>query len=202
MNRKVFFDACRSGVMGPTLDGGEVSGSEAILDAMEGLPISWVAYALATTWHETAHTMQPIKEYGGNAYFHRMYDIEGNRPHIAKQLGNLIPGDGVKFAGRGYVQLTGRTNYARAGKKIGEPLECEPDLAMRPDIAAKVLREGMVEGWFTGRKFSSYLPSEGTAALDSFKAARRIINGTDKAAMIARYAAQFQKALVAAGWGK
>ena len=50
MNRKTFFDHCRGGVMGPTLDGDEVSGAEAILDAMAAAPISWCAYALATAW--------------------------------------------------------------------------------------------------------------------------------------------------------
>ena len=52
-----FFDAMRSGLMAPTLDNNEVSGSNAILEAMEGLPIAWCAYALATAFHETAHTM-------------------------------------------------------------------------------------------------------------------------------------------------
>ncbi len=51
MDRKAFFDACRKGVMGPTLDGDEVSGTSAILDAMAGAPLAATAYALATAWH-------------------------------------------------------------------------------------------------------------------------------------------------------
>ena len=47
--------------MGPTLDDGEVSGANAILEAMAGAPLSWTAYALATAWLETNHTLHPIK---------------------------------------------------------------------------------------------------------------------------------------------
>jgi putative chitinase len=177
----------------------QVDGTELLLEKLSRLRLSWVAYALATTWHETAATMQPILEKGGPSYFKRMYDPEGTRPHVARALGNILPGDGVRFAGRGYVQLTGRTNYDRAARATGYPLVGNPDLAMRPDIAAEILRAGMVEGWFTGRKFASALPDDlGTRA--QFREARRIINGTDRADKIASYALDFQAALIAGGW--
>ncbi|MGL4640539.1 MAG: glycoside hydrolase family 19 protein [Shewanella sp.] len=195
-----FFDVCRNGIMGPSLDNDEVSGADAILSAMKGLPVAWVAYALATAWHETAHTMQPVKEYGGANYFFRRYDIQGQKPALARQLGNTTPGDGVKYAGRGYVQLTGRSNYFKASAKLGVDLVSSPDLAMRGDIAAAIMRQGMREGWFTGKSFQSYLPATGVAAKPQFIAARRIINGTDKASLIADYAIQFQAALTAGGW--
>ena len=200
MDKRAFFDLCRKGVMGPTLDNDEVSGAEFILDAMAGAPISHAAYALATAWHETAHTLQPIKEYGGPRYYHRMYDVNGERPALAKANGNIYPGDGALFAGKGYVQLTWRANYARAGKKLGYPLEGNPDLALRPDIAAQIMRKGMEEGWFTGKAFDHFLPPEGKATLEQFIEARRIINGKDKARQIAEYAVQFQTALQGAGW--
>lgn len=196
-----FFAECRRTVMGPTLDQDEVTGAEAIITALDGLPLSWVAYALATAWHETAHTMLPCKERGGPAYFTRMYDIHGQRPAVARQLGNTQPGDGARFAGRGYVQLTGRTNYAKAGAKVGADLVADPDRAMEPEIAATILRVGMVDGWFTGRGFRSCLPDRGKATAGQFAAARRIINGTDKANLIAGYAIDFQRALEAGGWG-
>jgi putative chitinase len=177
----------------------QVEGTEMLLDKLKGLRTSWVAYALATTWHETAATMQPIKEYGGPAYFKKMYDPEGTRPHVARALGNTMPGDGVKYAGRGYVQLTGRTNYDRAGKSTGYPLLGNPDLAMRADIAAEILRAGMLEGWFTGRKFETALPNV-VATREQFRNARRIINGMDKADKIADHALDFQAALIAGGW--
>ena len=62
------------------------------------------AYVLATTNLETGYTMRPINEFGGNAYFKKMYDIKGDRPSKARELGNLSPGDGIKYHGRGYVQ--------------------------------------------------------------------------------------------------
>lgn len=200
MDRKVFFDACRNGVMGPTLDDGEVSGAGAILDAMAGSPLAWTAYALATAWHETAHSMQPIKEFGGPTYLTRMYDPTGQRPSLARANGNTTPGDGVKYCGRGYVQLTWRNNYKRAGDKVGYPLDGNPDLALRPDIAAQIMRRGMEEGWFTGKAFEHFLPKVGAADRPAFINARRIINGADKAGQIADYASGFQSALSAGGW--
>lgn len=195
-----FFDHARNGILAPTLSEDEVSGCIAILEAMQGLPKAWVAYALATSFHETAHSLQPIKEFGGNSYFFRRYDIQGQNPRLARQLGNTQPGDGVKYAGRGYVQLTGRANYQRASIKLGVDLVNDPDLAMNADVAALILRYGMREGWFTGKSFQSYLPAAGLATAVQFQAARRIINGTDKAALIANYAVEFQKALVAGEW--
>ena len=197
---QVFFAKLRSGIMGPSLDDDEVTGTSAILDACAGLPVSWTAYALATSYHETAHTMQPIKEYGGPKYFHKMYDPQGARPDFAKRNGNIYPGDGVKFCGRGFVQLTWRSNYKRAGDKLNVDLIGGPDLAMSKDIAALILRHGMKDGWFSGKSFASYLPASGPATAAQFQAARRIINGTDKAALIAGYATKFQDALIAGGW--
>jgi len=182
--------------MGPRLSDDEVTGSEAIIKAMQGLPIAYTAYALATAWHETAHTMQPIKEYGGDNYFFRMYDIEGQRPYKARELGNDSPGDGIKYAGRGYVQLTGKANYKKATSKLHIGFLSDPDLALNPNHAAKIMRKGMLDGWFTGKSFSSYLPECKPAARISFQKARRIINGTDDAKLIADYAMSFQEALL------
>lgn len=196
-----FYDAVRNGkLLGPTLSPSEVSGLSAILSAMAGAPLAWTAYALATAYHETAHTMQPINELGGDAYFFRRYDPQGNRPDIAKQLGNTQPGDGARFHGRGYVQLTGRNNYALASTKLGVDLIGHPELALSDDVAARVMRRGMQESWFTGKGFADYLPGSGAATPDQFTKARRIINGQDRAAEIAGYAIQFQQALIAGGW--
>jgi putative chitinase len=196
-----FFDAVRAGLLGPTLSPDEVSGCSAILAAMSGTALSWAAYALATAYKETAHTMQPISEYGGDSYFFRRYDPQGQRPDIARTLGNTQLGDGARFKGRGFVQLTGRTNYAKASAKLGVDLVGHPDLALGDDVAAKVMRRGMQEGWFTGKSFASYLPGAGPADHAAFTQARRIINGQDCAGEIADYALKFQAALVAAGWG-
>ncbi len=194
-----FFNAMRaSKALGPSLSPDEVSGCEAILAACAGFPVAWAAYCLATPVVETAGTMQPIKEMGGNAYFIRMYDIRGERPDKARQLGNLQPGDGARYCGRGYVQLTGRANYAKAGKELNADLETNPDLALDPAIAARIMRLGMQEGWFTGKSLSNYLPRQ--ADIHQFTNARRIVNGQDRAVEIAGYALEFQAALQAGGW--
>lgn len=194
-----FFNAIRAGkTLGPTLSVEEVEGCEAIIAACHGFPVSWAAYCLATAAHETAFTMQPIKERGGTAYFTRLYDITGERPAKARELGNVQPGDGARYCGRGYVQLTGRANYAKAAQQVGVDFVAEPDLVMQPEYAAAIMRRGMKEGWFTGKSLTSYLPAE--ANRDQFKNARRIINGLDKADAIAGYAVEFQAALKAGGW--
>ena len=178
-----FFQSVRASLFRPMAQG-QVDGCNALLAASEGLDKTWRAYLLATAYHETAQTMQPIHEYGGPAYLAK-YDPG---THLGKMLGNTQPGDGARFMGRGYVQLTGRANYAKAGSKLGVDLIGHPDLAMQPDIAAKIAVQGMSEGWFTGKKFSDYLPGQ-------YGQARRIINGLDQAAKIANYAVQFETAL-------
>lgn len=184
-NPAALFLALRN-AFGP-LSQGQVEGAEALLKAMERWPVSWAAYGLATAWHETAHTLQPIREVGGPAYFKRMYDKDGERPQVAARLGNTQPGDGVKYAGRGYVQITGRANYAKYG------IADDPDRALKPDCAGHILVDGMEHGRFTGKKLADYLPGD-------YVNARRIINGTDRADEIARLAKTFEAALIAGGW--
>lgn len=203
-----FYDWLRGNKMlGPDISKGEFTGCDKLIRAcaVTGWGISWVAYALATTYHETAGTMLPIKEIGGPAYFTRMYDIRGDRPAKARELGNLTPGDGAKYAGRGYVQLTGKSNYVKATAKLREmgfdvDLVAEPDRAMEPEIAAAILVSGMREGWFTGRDIDDDLPASGPARHAQFVASRDIINGRDKQEMIAEYAADFQTALQQGGY--
>ena len=194
------FDSIKAGILGPTLSPDEVDGCNAIIAAMGAAPLAHAAYALATAYHETASTMQPVKEYGGPSYFARMYDVTGARPKMALAHGNTAPGDGARYFGRGYVQLTWKCNYKKAGDKLGLDLCGDPDLALGPIVAAKIMRQGMDAGWFTGKRFSSYLPGSGAATRQQFGDARRIINGTDKAAKIAAHALAFQAALEAGGW--
>lgn len=90
---------------------------------------------LAQTAHESAN-FTTTKEFGDKKYF-RKYDIKFN-PSKAKELGNLNAGDGEKYKGRGYIQLTGKYNYKKAGDALGLDLVKHPELAEKPEIAAKI----------------------------------------------------------------
>jgi putative chitinase len=204
MNAPAFFKHLRdTKILGSSLEQSEVDGINLILKACRAAnwPVSWVAYALATAFHETAGTMQPIREYGSNAYLCRNYDIQGKNPARAKKMGNTKPGDGVRYCGRGLVQLTWYANYLKAGRKLNIDLVNHPDLAMRPDIAARIMVEGMREGWFTGRDINDDLPATNTyATQEQFMLSRDVINGKDKAVKIAEEAMVFQHALGLGGW--
>lgn len=199
MNKAAFFAAIRRELFDGALTPIQVYRIETLLDAIIAAdwPLSYASYGLATSFHESFQ-FKHMKEVGSEAYFKRMYDKAGARPHIAKKLGNTEAGDGVKFAGRGYVQLTGRANYVKVGKALGLDLLKEPQIVEEPGIAAKVLIWGMSTGAYTGKANRDYLAK----SPPDYVNARRIINGTDKASLIATYAKEFQAALVTAGYGK
>lgn len=168
----------------------QVEGVDAILDAMEGAPLAYTAYALATAWKETNNTMQPVRE----AY----WLSEGWRRNNLRYYPHY---------GRGLVQITWPENYAKADAKLAEAGLIKPgelianlDLAMRPDIAAFIMRKGMEEGWFSADKkgrhtFARHLPANGVATKAQYIQARRIINLLDKAEEIEGYAQAFERAL-------
>jgi predicted chitinase len=89
---------------------------------------------LATVATEVGSRLKPINEYGGPAYFTQMYQGRTD-------LGNTHPGDGAKYHGRGYIQLTGRANYRNYGRILHLPLEQRPNLALRPGVAARIVVE-------------------------------------------------------------
>ena len=91
-----------------------------------------LAQFLAQCAHETMN-FNSLVELGDNF---KNYDPKVN-PAKAKTLGNTNPGDGERFKGRGYIQLTGRWNYTQAGQALGLPLDQKPQLLERPDVAAK-----------------------------------------------------------------
>lgn len=183
LNRAAFYAAVRASLFDGRLKASQVTGMDAILDAAPSLlGTTSLGYALATTFHETARTMQPIEEYGRGKG--RAYGPTG-------------------FWGRGFVQLTWEVNYAKATARLrqlgilraDEDLVKTPKLAMRLDVAAAILFYGMVEGWFTGKKLADYFGGGRYEPVG----ARRIINGTDKDELIAGQCGKFVDALRAAG---
>lgn len=211
MDRSAFYSAVRSALLPNGIKQTQVAGFEAILNEGErrSEPLNKLAYILATAFHETGAVMQPIHELGKRAYFDK-YE-PGTK--LGKMLGNTQPGDGYRFRGRGFVQLTGRQNYQRASEKIGlmllsnppqGALVGSPDMALDMKVATRVLFEGMEAGWFTGKDLNDYIDDvdeDDKEDLREFVNARRIVNGTDKAEKIGGYALTFEKALRAAGYG-
>jgi len=178
INPDAFFKAVRASPFGGHLTQGQVDGLNIIIDKWEEYELTdlrWLAYILATTFHETARTMQPIEEYGKGA---------------GHTYGEPDPETGQTYYGRGYVQLTWKTNYEKMGDLLEVDLVNNPGLALDPEIAVRILFTGMTLGTFTGKKLADYF-----AWLTDEINARRIVNGTDKAATIAGYARAFYVAL-------
>ena len=144
----------------------------------QGILRNQVAYILATAYHETAHTMKPVREYGGETYLR------------SKKY--------YPYVGMGYVQLTWDYNYKKAGDKLGVDFLKNPKLLLQSKYSVPILVTGMKEGWFTGKKLSDYI----TLSKSDFKGARRMINGTDKADLIAGYANSYNNDLIQLRYGE
>lgn len=179
---KRFFDSLRT-AFGP-LAQNQVDGIERLLKASEGMPLRHRAYILATAWHETGPAssslhMTPRREIWGPTEAQKRYEGRAD-------LGNTVMGDGKRYMGRGYVQITGRRNYERASNLTGKDLVSNPDLALDAEIAALIMVDGMRRGWFTGKRLADF---------DSYPNMRRVVNGVDRADLIAGYAGKFEAAL-------
>jgi hypothetical protein len=180
-NRKRFFDGFKQ-EFDPTLEQSQVEGIEFLLKSFEAddrwTDIRHIAYALATVYHETAGSMQPVEEgyyLGSKTKVKAFQKTLRYYPHY----------------GRGYVQLTWPANYAKAAKELGVPLDKKPELALEPETAFRIMTLGMFQGWFTGKKLADYINVDHT----DYTNARKIINRLDKAGLIAGYARKFEKLL-------
>jgi hypothetical protein len=150
-----------------------------------GLSLHETAYVLATAYHETAHTMKPVREYGGEKYLK-------NKKYYP-------------YVGMGYVQLTWKRNYELASKKFGVDFVANPKLLLEPKYAAPILVVGMKEGWFTAKSLKDYIDSvdePDKEDLREFANARRIINGVDKQVEIGKIALEYEQALKNSGYGQ
>lgn len=207
-NRAYLFDLLRNAPFGGTLKTAQVKAIGLILDIGErlGLPVQYIAYIIATAFHETGGRMTGTTEslnytadalrskyapkrisYAEADKYGRTSKQKANQSAIAniiyggawglKNLGNRLAGDGWRFIGRGLVQLTGRRNYQLFG------IADTPEKANEIETAVDILVMGMLRGDFTGRKLSHYLSGD---SFDAVKA-RAIVNGTDKASLIAMH---------------
>ena len=190
MNEK-FFNSIRTSLFNGRMTQSQVDGINFKLRAFREARIvdpRWKAYMLATSYHETARTMQPIEEYGrgrGRPYGQKLK--HSRKPYVHPDK---------LYYGRGDVQLTWYENYELMGKLLGIPLLEQPELALRPDVSARIMIEGMTKGKsnrgdFTGVSLETYFSSR----RDDPVQARRIINGLDKANLVANYHRKFLEAL-------
>lgn len=146
----------------------------------QGLLRNQAAYVLATAFWESGRTMEPVKE--------AFWLSEGWREKNLRYY---------PWYGRGFVQITWERNYIKAGKELGLDLTTDPDDVMKPDVAVQILVTGSRDGWFTGKRLDDYI----TLKQSNYRGARRVINGTDKAAAIAELAREYESALLASGYG-
>lgn len=226
----LFFAACRA--LTGALAQPQVDTINALLARAGHWQTSWVAYALATAWHETGGKLVPNVEslnYSVDGLLrtfgrHRISEADarrlGRKPGEGalpaerqraignilyggewglQNLGNTQPDDGWTFRGRGLDHCTGRRNYERTGRAIGVDLIARPDALLETPNAVAALVTGMQAGRYTGQSLAQHLPTP-MATPAQFTAARRIINGTDRAADIAAQARTFQAALEQGGW--
>lgn len=188
-DRKVYFDLVRANLFNGNLTQQQVDGQNDILKvwhALKATDLRWLAYMLATTYHETAMTMWPIEEYGkGQGQPYGVIDPETNQAYY----------------GRGYVQLTWRDNYQRATDELklggATDLVWHPSKALDPVIAAKIMYKGMYEGWF---RPPNTLPLYFNETVDNPWSAREIINGDTETTglVIVEYHDKFLDALTEA----
>jgi putative chitinase len=166
INREIFFDHVRKDPFGGVLNQGQVDGMSALLTAWTAKhhdgDLRQLAYVLATTYHETSATMQPIEEYGKGS---------------GMSYGQPDPVTGHAYYGRGYCQLTWADNYKKvdAEFQLADDQSCylHPERQLEESLAARTIIMGMDEGWFRGDKLDDYF----NASRDDPYGAREIING-------------------------
>ena len=141
-----------------------------------------VCYIVATAYHES-RLGTFMRELGRREYFDK-YD---------GRLGNDEEGDGYKYRGRGYVQLTGKANYRKFEEIMYLALVSAPTLATHPPTAADICVTGMCEGLFTGRALEIREDIGDMQVYRDMLDARRVVNGTDRQHLIAMIAMQLYK---------
>jgi putative chitinase len=142
----------------------------------DGLTGEELAAFLAQTKHESIKFSTTIEQ-GSDKYF----DKYEPSTELGKKLGNTQKGDGKKFKGRGYIQITGRSNYTQVGKALGLDLLNNPELLEIPENAAKAsiwwwknnVRPKVPNKDFSNNYAVSGLVNRGSANKKAYKLAER-----------------------------
>ena len=210
MNKKVFYDYIRASLFGGKLSGSEVKGIEGILSAMDKVgdgDLDTLAYALATAYHETGTRMIPVREgfaitdAGARRAVNNLATKRGPKSAVALYAKPTGP-YGHVYYGRGHVQLTWMENYQESSADAGVDLVNNPDAMLDPEISARVLIRGIMDGRWNGqgRAFYHYEGEDNFLSDSEAVEARRLVNVKDKATLIAGYHRKFYNALNIAGW--
>ena len=206
IDRKIFFAEIGKapfGTSGYKLGAAQKTGINLILDEWEKTPnpgdLEGLAYVLAGVLHETGGRMQPIIETTGPRDTKPVsVDTAIARLESAFARGQLpwvkFPywrkdAQGLSWLGRGTIQNTHKANYTKLAKRFGVSLDTDPDLILRdPALDARITVWGHIEGIWTGKKLDSFRGRP-------YREWRPIVNGMDKADLIAGYAYAFGAAL-------
>lgn len=155
-NRAIFFDKIRPMFAGGKLTPLQVAGMEFKLDVWEEAPWSddlrWLAYPFATVKWETGERMIPVREgFKESDASARLYVKAQGYPYAV-----VDPETGQVYYGRGDIQTTWRENYRTTTQKLNlkglEDLEWYPEKMLNPEISARAMYMGMVEGWYRKSK--------------------------------------------------
>ena len=195
-NQTTFFSYIRRAPFGGRLTQSQIDGINVILEQWEFYKLTdrrWLANILSQIFHETGGRLQPIREANASSDAQAKSRLEA--AWKAGKLGSVkTPYWRDGWFGRGFIQLTHKVNYEELGDELGVDLVSNPARAMEPVISARIAIVGMTRGLFTGRKLSDYFNDQ----VDDAEGARRIVNGTDKAKLIAGYHKNFLDAIEAA----
>ena len=191
MDKGVFFKIISKTLFFCRLTPQQKRGEETKLTAFDIYDIvddRWRAYMLATVLHETGGEMQPVEEVGKGAG--RPYGKKLKHDRTVYTFPDRL------YYGRGDVQLTWYENYELMGKLLNYPLLKYPELALEPEISARIMIEGMTRGIsnrgdFTGVSLENYFNNHKEDPIN----ARRIINGLDQASLFAKYYRLFLNAI-------
>lgn len=195
-NQTTFFSYIRRAPFGGRLTQSQIDGINVILEQWEYYKLTdrrWLANILAQIFHETGGKMQPIREANASSDAQAKSRLEA--AWKSGKLGSVkTPYWRDGWFGRGFIQLTHKVNYEKLGDELDVDLVSNPALAMDPAISARIAIVGMTRGLFTGKKLTDYF----NETVDDAEGARRIVNGTDKAKLIAGYHKNFLDAIEAA----
>jgi Chitinase class I len=189
---KGFFNHIRVSLCGGVLSQPQVNGLNAILASFANHVCSddkrCLAYVLATAFHETAGRLQPVRETLASSDDQAIARLErafqaGKLPQVSTPYWRP-DAQGRSWFGRGFVQLTFQRNYQAMGEALGLDLCGNPALAMELSASADILVVGMRDGLFSGRKLGDYFNDKDADWVN----ARRIVNGLDRADVVAGHA--------------